>query len=184
MDRKALWIYKSALWIFTEEPTQVLQEDLHKGWAWRGPHGDWPKHSYRGYWQCRVSEGPGACPALPPPVPRLSRAHHRKRCRQKDARQGLPHGAASAALGIEILDDADEWEGYEDVRGDVVVHVELRRWADALVVAPCSANTLAKAACGLCDNLITCVLRAWDPAKPVLVCPAMNTVMWEHPATR
>ena len=44
------------------------------------------------------------------------------------------------------------------------------------------ANTLAKAANGLCDNLLTCVLRAWDLGrKPVIVCPAMNTAMWEHP---
>lgn len=46
--------------------------------------------------------------------------------------------------------------------GDPVVHIELRRWADALVIAPLSANTLAKLAGGLCDNLLTCVVRAWD----------------------
>ena len=44
--------------------------------------------------------------------------------------------------------------------GDEVLHIELRRWADALVLAPLSANTLAKAAHGLCDNLLTCVVRA------------------------
>ncbi|CAO3665087.1 unnamed protein product [Umbelopsis ramanniana] len=52
-----------------------------------------------------------------------------------------------------------------------------------MVLAPLDANTLAKVATGLCDNLLTCVLRAWDPAKPVLVCPAMNTNMWTHPFT-
>jgi phosphopantothenoylcysteine decarboxylase len=36
---------------------------------------------------------------------------------------------------------------------------------------------------GLCDNLVTSVLRAWDPAKPLLVAPAMNTAMWRHPLT-
>lgn len=36
---------------------------------------------------------------------------------------------------------------------------------------------------GLCDNLLTCVARAWDPKKPLLFCPAMNTKMWEHPVT-
>ena len=42
--------------------------------------------------------------------------------------------------------------------GDPVTHIELRRWADCLVIAPLSANTLAKAAQGLCDNLLTCVV--------------------------
>lgn len=58
------------------------------------------------------------------------------------------------------------------------------RWADVLVLAPLSANSLAKAALGLCDNLVTCVLRAWDwQAAPVLLAPAMNTLMWSSPLT-
>ena len=39
-----------------------------------------------------------------------------------------------------------------------MLHIELRRWADCLVIAPLSANTLAKCAQGLCDNLLTCVV--------------------------
>lgn len=50
-----------------------------------------------------------------------------------------------------------------------MIHIELRRWADMLVIAPLSANTLAKIAGGLCDNLLTCVVRAWDFGKPLLV---------------
>ena len=46
-----------------------------------------------------------------------------------------------------------------------MLHIELRRWADVLLLAPLSANTLAKAAGGLCDNLLTCVVRAWDFSK-------------------
>lgn len=69
---------------------------------------------------------------------------------------------------LPLLDDEGEWRDWRGV-GDAVLHIELRRWADALVVAPLSANTLAKLACGLCDNLVTCVVRAWDFAKPVLV---------------
>ena len=46
------------------------------------------------------------------------------------------------------------------------------------------ANTLGKLAYGLCDNLLTCVARAWDlKNKPILICPAMNTLMWQHPCT-
>lgn len=62
-----------------------------------------------------------------------------------------------------------------------VLHIELRKWADVLVIAPLSANTLAKMANGLCDNLLTNVVRAWDPTKPIIVAPAMNTEMWKGP---
>ena len=60
-------------------------------------------------------------------------------------------------------------------------HIQLSRSADLLVVAPASANMLAKMAAGLADDLASTVLLATD--KPVLVAPAMNVRMWEHPAT-
>ncbi len=61
-------------------------------------------------------------------------------------------------------------------------HVELGLWADALVVAPCSANTLAKMAHGLCDNL---VLAVYLSARcPVFIAPAMDEDMWLHESTR
>jgi phosphopantothenoylcysteine decarboxylase len=78
--------------------------------------------------------------------------------------------------------DADEWPGHYQ-RGDPVLHIELRRWADVLLIAPLDANTLAKLACGLCDNCLTCVARAWDRTRPIVLAPAMNTLMWEHPLT-
>lgn len=61
-------------------------------------------------------------------------------------------------------------------------HVELGRWADALLIAPCSANTLGKLANGLCDNLVCAVYLS--AACPVFVAPAMDEDMWLHPATR
>src|SRR5262249_54395529 len=66
--------------------------------------------------------------------------------------------------------------------GEPVLHIDLRRWADLLLIAPLDANTLAKLALGLCDNCLTCVWRAWGPARPVVLAPAMNTLMWLHPA--
>lgn len=54
---------------------------------------------------------------------------------------------------IPLLRDADEWAAWDEL-GDRVVHIELREWADVLVVAPLSANTLAKLAHGMCDNLL------------------------------
>jgi phosphopantothenoylcysteine decarboxylase len=87
-----------------------------------------------------------------------------------------------------VILDEDEWPGRGDGgryrRGDAVRHIEVRRWADLFLVAPLDANTLAKFANGLCDNCLTCVWRAWDPARPAAVAPAMNTFMWEHPLTR
>src|SRR6266545_3338519 len=97
-------------------------------------------------------------------------------------REGGPGGVGSLIL------DADEWpgraEGERYARGDAVMHIELRKWADIFAIAPLDANTLAKLAVGLCDNCLTCVWRAWDPARPVVLAPAMNTLMWEHPLTR
>ncbi len=60
-------------------------------------------------------------------------------------------------------------------------HINLSRQADALLVAPATANLLAKMAHGLADDLATTVLLATD--KPVLAAPAMNVRMWNHPAT-
>lgn len=61
-------------------------------------------------------------------------------------------------------------------------HVELGLWADALVVAPCSANTLAKFAHGICDNLLTAVYLS--ARCPVFLAPAMDLDMLAHPSTR
>jgi phosphopantothenoylcysteine decarboxylase len=86
-----------------------------------------------------------------------------------------------------VVLDADEWPGREEGvryrRGDAVRHIELRRWADAFLIAPLDANTLAKLANGLADNCLTCVWRAWDTSRPAVLAPAMNTLMWQHPAT-
>lgn len=148
--------------------------------------------------------------------------------------------------------DADEWgdaNGNDTASSsstvwtklsDPVLHIELRKWADVFVIAPASANVLAKVANGLCDDLLTCVARAWPmtasvpdnsngdgddnkdqsrnngdavrdgieehphllqnnngvvvfsyrnptlkpKSKPLLLAPAMNTAMWEHPVTK
>ena len=61
-------------------------------------------------------------------------------------------------------------------------HIRLARDTDLVVVAPATANLIAKMANGIADDLATTALLATD--KPVLIAPAMNTRMWEHPATR
>lgn len=61
-------------------------------------------------------------------------------------------------------------------------HIELARWADAVVIAPASAHCLAKLVTGLADDLLTTLCLA--TRAPILVAPAMNTAMWENPATQ
>lgn len=61
-------------------------------------------------------------------------------------------------------------------------HIELARWATRVVVAPATANTLAKLANGFADNLVTTLCLA--TTAPLTVCPAMNHRMWLHPATQ
>ncbi len=82
-----------------------------------------------------------------------------------------------------VYRDADEWPGAGYQRDDPVLHIEFRKWADLLVVAPLDANTLAKLALGFSDNFLTCVFRAWDFTRPVILAPAMNTLMWQSPVT-
>lgn len=99
-------------------------------------------------------------------------------------------------LEIENVDgiylDRDEWDR-PWVRGKGILHIELRRWADILVIAPLSANSLAKMTIGMADNLLLSVVRAWDTTgetehpsrrKTIIVAPAMNTAMWRHPVTK
>jgi len=105
--------------------------------------------------------------------------------------------------------DADEW-AEPWVRGNKILHIELRRWADIMVIAPLSANELAKMTQGWSDNLLLSVVRAWDTTglidpvrdipgvqwpeeqavdgtrrkKRILVAPSMNTAMWFQPITK
>lgn len=64
------------------------------------------------------------------------------------------------------------------------MHIDLRNWADAMLVAPLSAHSLAKFRNGLCDDVLSSVVRAWDFEKPLILAPAMNTAMWEHVLTQ
>ena len=106
---------------------------------------------------------------------------------------------------ISIITADDEWKEWNTI-GDPVLHIDLRNWADLMLIAPLSAHTLAKISNGLCDDTVSCIVRAWDfgyadnttsgdgeeqqlhrrrrKGKPLLLAPAMNTAMWEHPLTQ
>ncbi|MDI6774216.1 MAG: flavoprotein [Verrucomicrobiota bacterium] len=71
---------------------------------------------------------------------------------------------------------------FEEVKGWAPAHISLAERADLFVIAPCTANVVAKLALGLSDDLLTCTALA---AKvPAILAPAMNEAMWLHPATR
>jgi len=100
---------------------------------------------------------------------------------------------AGAGVDVIITRGAERFIGsvtFEGITGRPVhtdlwerpmAHLELGRAADAVVVAPATADLIARLAAGAADGLATATLLACD--RPVIVCPAMNTRMWEHPAT-
>ncbi|XP_022134699.1 probable phosphopantothenoylcysteine decarboxylase [Momordica charantia] len=89
---------------------------------------------------------------------------------------------ADLPKNVPLYIDEDDLASWGKI-GDDVLHIQLCSWADIMVIAPLSANTLAKIAGGLCDNLLTCIVRAWDYSKPLYVAPAMNALMWNNTFT-
>ncbi len=75
-----------------------------------------------------------------------------------------------------------EEHAFDGAGDDGMKHIALARWADMVLLAPATANVLAKLAHGLADDLLTMVCVAQD--TPLAIAPAMNRQMWEHPATR
>jgi phosphopantothenoylcysteine synthetase/decarboxylase len=77
-----------------------------------------------------------------------------------------------------VTDLYDEEEGWKPT------HIELADAADLLLIAPATANTLAKLAHGLANDALSCVALALNPRAKLLIAPAMNGKMWLHPATQ
>lgn len=73
---------------------------------------------------------------------------------------------------------------YDEEEGWKPAHVRLADEADLLLIAPATANCLAKLAQGLADDALTCIALALRPQARLLVAPAMNGKMWLHPATQ
>ncbi|MED6134277.1 hypothetical protein PIB30_035547 [Stylosanthes scabra] len=63
------------------------------------------------------------------------------------------------------------------------LHVELQKWADIMVIFPMSANTIAKMLGGLCDNLLTSIIRIWDYQKTLYSVPSLEPSMWNTTLT-
>ena len=75
----------------------------------------------------------------------------------------------------DLYDEAKDWEP---------THIRLADEADLLLIAPATANTMAKLACGIANDALSCVALALNPRARILVAPAMNGKMWLHPATQ
>lgn len=85
-------------------------------------------------------------------------------------------------LSLSTLSKKPVYTDFYNENGSWNSHVELGLWADVIIVAPCTANTLAKMTHGMCDNL---VLATYMSAKcPVFIAPAMDLDMYEHPTTK
>jgi len=89
----------------------------------------------------------------------------------------IPEETLSIATGDQVHTEKTWWE-----RSGRVEHVSLARWADLVLVAPATADAMARAAIGLGDDLLSATILAG--AKKVLWAPAMNPEMWDNPATR
>ena len=76
-------------------------------------------------------------------------------------------------VGLDLLDSAEE---------SAMGHIALARWADTVIVAPASADFMARLRAGLADDLLSTICLA--TTAPIVLAPAMNQAMWAHPATR
>jgi phosphopantothenoylcysteine decarboxylase/phosphopantothenate--cysteine ligase len=115
---------------------------------------------------------------IPELVRTLQRAGHLVRCAVTPAATEFVaplvlQTLTGEAVRSSLFDPAQEGE---------IGHIELADWAELMIVAPATANTLAKLAHGLADDLVSTVALA--TRAPLLVAPAMNVNMWQHPATQ
>lgn len=87
----------------------------------------------------------------------------------------LPFKTLSRNPVITSLFDEDDW---------IPTHIALADKADMLLIAPATANTIAKLAVGIADNALTCIALALNQKAKIVIAPAMNGKMWLHPATQ
>jgi phosphopantothenoylcysteine synthetase/decarboxylase len=73
---------------------------------------------------------------------------------------------------------------YDEDEGWKPTHIELADAADLLLIAPATANVIAKLAHGIADDALTCIALALNPQAKILIAPAMNGKMWRHAATQ
>jgi phosphopantothenoylcysteine decarboxylase/phosphopantothenate--cysteine ligase len=87
-------------------------------------------------------------------------------------------------MTFEVLSERPVATSLWETSDQRIEHIALARWPDVIAIAPATANTIARLAHGFADDLLSTVVLASRPAITVVVAPAMNTVMWEHPAVQ
>ncbi|BBP46915.1 coenzyme A biosynthesis bifunctional protein CoaBC [Thiosulfatimonas sediminis] len=107
----------------------------------------------------------------------IKAGHHVQVVMSESAKQFIQPLSFQALSGHAVRDSL-----FDNEQEAGMGHIELARWADWIVLAPASANTLAKIRMGLADNLLSTLILATD--RPVLMVPAMNRLMWQNPATQ
>lgn len=100
--------------------------------------------------------------------------------------EGLVINKNEPGITVPLYRDKDEWSegGYH--KEDPVPHIDLCKWADIMVIAPLTANTIADMATGRADKFLTSIVLAWRRTenKAMILAPAMNTFMWQNEITQ
>lgn len=87
-------------------------------------------------------------------------------------------------VAVPVLTNKDEWPEGGYLKEDPVLHIDLSDWADVLLIAPLSADTMSDIAHGKADKFLTSIVLAWPRQKQLIIAPAMNTRMWENSVTQ
>lgn len=100
--------------------------------------------------------------------------------------QTVASNSALQFIGKATLEGLTSKPVYTDSfeEGKMMSHINLVKWADLTILCPATANTVNKMANGIGDNLVTSLFLAHDWSKPYIIAPAMNTAMFDHPATQ
>lgn len=114
---------------------------------------------------------------------KLVRAHEVRVCMTPSATRFVGPLTFEGLTGHPVLVDALA-TGAAPGGASAIEHIDWAKWADVAVIAPLTASTLGKLAAGIADNGLLTVWLALPRETPQLLCPAMNTRMWEHPAVQ
>ena len=87
-------------------------------------------------------------------------------------------------VSAKVMTDKFEWPEGQYLKGAPIPHIDVGEWADLLLIAPLSADTLSDMAHGKANKFLTSTVLAWPRTKLMMLAPAMNTRMWTNPITQ
>ncbi|MEE2751013.1 MAG: flavoprotein [Myxococcota bacterium] len=109
----------------------------------------------------------------------IKAGHEVRVCMSPNAERFVGALSLEALSGHPVLTDT-----FQGAAEGAIDHIEWAKWADAVCVAPLTANVLGKLACGIADDALTTVLMAIPRRTPIVLAPAMNTEMWLNPVVQ